>query len=269
MGIDGSAYQLTERIEKGTFVAREAETRAALYCEDAERRWLLLGGNEDMDPIDGSLRAENIQRSRGVGDLNKLNASVGRVDPRLGICAFRPVGRWSVPIGQLRADNDNPAVRRELQNVAMLDVESADYERRDRRQLRINAGCDRSLQQLGRFSAALQSSFFPLRFAVAVALEPARAGQRCQAGSVGGVAGAPVPVGESAPTRISMSHPILTLNAGSIYSSLNGRSTIVVSEAGGAGPAVFPSTADGNIQACPPFGVLSFGKVPFPQEQCS
>ena len=93
-----------------------------------------------MDPIDGSLRAENIQRSRGVGDLNKLNASVGRVDPRLGICAFRPVGRWSVPIGQLRADNDNPAVRRELQNVAMLDVESAGYERRHRRQLRIKRG---------------------------------------------------------------------------------------------------------------------------------
>ena len=132
-----------------------------------------------MDPINGSLRAENIQPSRGVGELNKLNASVGRVDPRLGICAFRPVGRWSVPIGQLRADNDNPAVRRELQNVAMLDVESADYERRDRRQLRINAGCDRSLQQLGCFSPGLQSSFLPLRFAVAVALEPGRAGQRC------------------------------------------------------------------------------------------
>ncbi len=36
-----------------------------------------------------------------------------------------------------------------------------------------------------------------------------------------------------------MSHPILTLNSGSIYWSLNGRSTIVVVEAGGAGPAYF------------------------------
>jgi hypothetical protein len=38
----------------------------------------------------------------------------------------------------------------------MLDVESADYERRHRGQLRINAGCDRSLQQLGRFSVGVQ-----------------------------------------------------------------------------------------------------------------
>ena len=156
MGIDGGADQLTECVEKGTFIAREPETRAALYCEDAERRWLLLGGNEDMHPIDGSLRAENIQRCCAVGELNKLNASIGRRDPRVGICAFRPVRRWSVPIGPLRADNDNPAVRRELQNIAMLDVESAGYERRHRRQLRINAGCDRSLQQLGRFSARVQ-----------------------------------------------------------------------------------------------------------------
>jgi hypothetical protein len=178
MGFDGGADHPTKRVEKGTLIDREAESRATLHCEDAERRWLLWGENEDMHPIDRSLSAENIQRRFVVGELDELNTSIGRRDLQGGIRAIRLARRWRVPVGPPSAGNDNPRVRGELQNVAMLDVESADYERRDRRQLRINTAGDGSLQQLGSLSARLQSSFIPLRFEVAETLEPARTGQR-------------------------------------------------------------------------------------------
>lgn len=125
-----------------------------------------------MDPIDGPLGAENIQRPHTVGKLHKVNANAGGCDRNIRISALMCARQRCVSVGARRANDDNPAIRRELKDVAIIEFELADHEGRDRRHLRITVNGHRGLQHLGRFSSGLQSSFSPLHLVVLSLVRP-------------------------------------------------------------------------------------------------